>query len=169
MSDTEMDADEPGSFGGGSSLLAWQQIEENQLRQIHDYIRHSFQTFVAWFTVFATINYFAFGWMVSVARDGTSTGASSFSVVPLALPVAIVFAIQNVLAFLGADAARAALKQLGFEAESRSLNHKIIPLRDYDALIKLMRSGIVATGALWVLVAVLSGVYTWRHWPPPWW
>jgi hypothetical protein len=66
----------PRPTGGSSTLSVEAQIEDSQLRQIHDYIRHSFQLLTTWFTAFATINYAAFAWMAS--RDGVSFAVSPF-------------------------------------------------------------------------------------------
>ncbi|WP_143062794.1 hypothetical protein [Bradyrhizobium sp. OK095] len=150
---------------GGSSLSAKEQIEENQLRQIHDYTRHSFQTFVSWFTVFATVNYVAFGWMVSVSNSSSST---SPLVSPLALPVASVFALQNVLAYLGANRAKEALRGLDRKAKDLEHHGEIIPIDSYVRLIVLMRSGIAATGILWLGVILFACADLRLHWPPGW-
>ncbi|HEY3265542.1 MAG TPA: hypothetical protein VGM37_01350 [Armatimonadota bacterium] len=61
-----------------------------KVKQFHDYARHIFQTLVAWFTFFITVNYASMGWLAKPSADSHA----QHSLVSL---VALVFALHNVL------------------------------------------------------------------------
>jgi len=122
-----------------------EQRNENRLRQIHDYIRHTFQLFLGWFAFFAGINYVALGWLAS--PNGTASHSPS-----IALAVGVNFNIQNILGIIAAVIVDNALKDLASKASKLEGSDRIVPTALYRGSIVLIGIALFVTAAVWAMV-----------------
>jgi hypothetical protein len=70
------------------------ELNENRLKQVHEYIRHIAQLLIAWFTFFVTVNYAVMGWLLVslfALRPLTDSHRHSGLVLPL---ITGLFALQ---------------------------------------------------------------------------
>ena len=129
-----------------SDLSADDQRNENRLRQIHDYIRHTLQLFLAWFAFFATINYAALGWLAS---SGGSTAKPPPSFV---LALALNLIIQNLLGICAAVIVERALTDLASKASKLEAPDTIVPIALYRGSIVLIGIALSVTALIWAFV-----------------
>lgn len=134
------------------TLSAEHEHSENRLRQIREYIRHLFQLFLTWFTVFATINYAALGWLAATKTDGT------FTVSPFAWPVAAIFIVQNVLGIIVSYMVRDALISLKEKAFALEMKTTIVPIGLYSGAIWLIMLALAITAGVWGIVLKIISV-----------
>ncbi|WP_315729144.1 hypothetical protein [Bradyrhizobium sp. SZCCHNS2015] len=133
-----------------------EQRNENRLKQIHDYIRHTFQLFLTWFALFATINYVAFGWLVSPNSAANSSGAASAGnsshVQAIALVVGVNFIIQNFLGIAAAIIVDRVVKDFATKASKLEGPDPIVPIALYRGAIFLVGIALFVTAAVWGIV-----------------
>ena len=97
--------------------------------------------FLTWFTVFATVNYAAMGWLA-----GWTPNARFNSI---AGSVALVFVIQNGLALVCSWYVWQALQR---QADLVGGSEGVVPTRLYKRAIALIAAALVVTACTWVRV-----------------
>ncbi len=131
---------------------------ERQINETHQYIRHTFQILVTWFTVFISINYASMGWL---AKDETHTRG-------LLIIIAIMFITQNALGISAIVAIRqymqlANAKLRRYEEEAAALANRAapapvidtgMPIELYPRVLNLMKWGLVSILVAWLLLPI---------------
>lgn len=102
--------------------------------------------FLSWFTVFATVNYAAMGWLA-----GLSANSSFISVARL---VAVMFIAQNLLALICTREVWRALKR---QAALVGGATGVVPTTLYSRAIGLIAIAVILTAIAWLIAAMLVG------------
>ena len=129
-----------------SDLSVDDQRNENRLRQIHDYIRHTFQLFLAWFTFFAGINYVALGWLAGTTAKPPPS---------LVLALALNLVIQNLLGMIAAVIVERVLTDLASKASKLEAPDTIVPIALYRGSVVLIGIALLVTASIWAFVIVI--------------
>ena len=122
------------------------ELNSDEIKQVHDYIRHLFHMFLSWFTVFATVNYATMGWLASLGPN-----AHFLSIAKL---VAVMFVAQNLLALVCAREVWRALKR---QADKVGGAAGVVPMTLYFRAIALIAIAIGLTAIAWLIAVVLWG------------
>lgn len=128
-----------------------------QIGELHDYARHVYQLFIAWFTVFVSVNFATMGWLAK--HEGSPAGNAWLTSL-----VAILFIVQNILGIIACSFVRACLSGMG-EAircrETRLVDEDTsesdvgmqvsgtVPLALYKSVAGLIASALLFTTAAW--------------------
>ena len=129
---------------------------ERKLREIHEYARHIFQLYIAWFTFFVTANYVSMGWLAKPNDDGKSY---------IALVVGSLFVLQNAL---GAIATKYVWRCLhGYNVRVTNLeasalqnyesgdDNSSMPMNLYSAVCILALVTLLTIAVAWVIIVGL--------------
>jgi len=118
-------------------------LTSDEIKQVHDYIRHLFQMFLTWFTVFATVNYAAMGWLAALSPNA--------HLVSKAHLVAMVFIVQNLLALVCTREVWLALKM---QAAKVGGDDGVVPTQLYSRAIGLIAIAVGITALVWLKMAI---------------
>jgi hypothetical protein len=125
---------------------------EKRLHEIHDYIRHIFQLFMGWFTVFVTVNFVTIGWLATSEKNG------AYSAPPFASVVPVMLILQNLLGVLAAWRVYVGLRRSNNQVadlEGIAENETSVPIRLYSQTLLLVIAALIITVGAWISILAL--------------
>lgn len=132
-----------------SSRSAEDEQRADNLKQVHDYIRHIFQMYLTWFTVFSGVNYAAMGWLVGFLTDKAHNRPAAAWVFSAA------FVLQNILAVIVTYQVAKSLKRQSAEAARLSGSDRIVPQTLYRWSTILIGVALTITAIAWAINAYI--------------
>jgi hypothetical protein len=134
-----------------------------ELSQLNDYARHSFQMTLTWYTFFIAANLGAIGWFYS---SGMKTWPANIVFIVIVCPAFIlvnvlgILALQAVIGGFGRGHSR--VEQLvaylnADPADSRLLVCSPVPMAAYRRTILLMRLSLFGVSCAWLIFLIMAG------------
>lgn len=116
----------------------------DNIKQSHDYVRHIIQMFLTWFSVFATVNYAAMGWLATI---WVSSGAKLSPA--MVWVISTMFVAQNILAILGTWEVWKAIER---QIKAVSQIGNTVPQVFYFSALRLFAIALALTAIAWIAI-----------------